>query len=395
MSSWSEVLIVVILIIAIFYLIDYMLLTTSDRYYSKINNDNDINTANTYLSFAKHRIRRTPLENYRIGNVYDFILKKPNRAHEYYIQALQQVRNNNDEHTEFIRTRLRDRVVVDREAELDDVKYNIFNLHELDHELHNLEEILQQIYKNTESEKSSKTIEDRIKWEGDGQNVHDSNINDEIKQQYDYILDCNRDKFLWDFDDIKNYILNIYKPASEYEKNNIQPALDMLEYIRTANGNIVKLNTSEQVFVSNVFTKIYNESDEKNHQTLMENFLLNLKDSNGSWTPVCITGRVTRIMSSFAGIDDTNPNLGILKSKPVLRNEILAKAADVRNRILESCPESLQKKYNNATSDDEVQDLEKKMKQEIQHRIYMDYADIRAEDGRFIDNLLNEINASI
>lgn len=388
--SLIEVLFIVVIIIVIFYIVDSILYVSSNNYYMHIDNDNDVSLANTYLYMAESRLKKSPLENYRIGNVYDFILKNPRKAHTYYVQAIRQSVNNTDD-AEFIHTRLRDRENINHEAEIDDVKYDIFNLRELDNELKELEDVLQKVY-----ETKDETIEDKIKWKSDGQNVHDTNINDEIKRQYDYIAKCNTDLYIWDINDIKNYISTTYSAnANETEKQNIQPAIDTLDYICNAKANIMKLGVAERLFVSNVFTKIFNEPDDNKRKILMENFLLNLKESGGELVPVCVTGRVTRIMSSFAGADENNPELGILKSKPVIRNEILSKAADTRNKILDSCSTEQRKKYDNSCNDEETQNLETQIKYEITKRIHNDYSEMYKDDPKFIDSLLGEITSTI
>jgi hypothetical protein len=409
--AWVISLIVVVLLI--FYLFDIYTFNSSLRLYNQIDNDNDRDSANLYLSYAKNRIKRSPLENYRIGNVYDFMLKDNDMAHEYYLQAINQIIDTPDENAQFIQTRLRDRIDINDIFEIDDTKYNIFNLDELDNELQELERALTNMHAHNINDAdnngyygsfgsntlpdSKKSLEERIQWKSDSQNVHDSNINNELRKGYEQIKDDNRHNFLWEIPDIENYIRYTYsQEADDSELRNVTPALKMLEYIDSKKStNIMKLNTSEREFVSNVFTKIYNEPDTNKRKTLMENFMLNLKESYSNGSPVCITGRTTRIMTSFADMDDSNPTLGMLKAKPVIRNEMLLKAADIRNKLFDNASEEIQDKYNKAISDNDTNTLEDSMKKEIRQMIHADYAELEANDKNFVKGVIEEIEASL
>lgn len=375
----------------------------SIQLYNQIDNDNDKDSANLYLSYAQNRIKRTPLENYRIGNVYDFMLKDDLTAHQYYLQAINQARDTPDENAYFIQTRLRDRVDINNIFEHDDAKYNLFNLNQLDTELQELEAALANIYdtshngKNKYDTNEKKTLEDKVQWKSDSQNVHDNNINNELRKGYEQIKRDNHMSFLWEIPDIQNYINYTYaKDADINELKNVKPALKMLDYIyRQSPTDIVKLQTPEREFISNVFTKIYNEPSSNKRKTLLENFMLNLKESYSNGSPVCITGRTTRIMTSFADMDDSNPALGILKSKPVIRNEILLKAADIRNKIFDTASLNVQDKYNKSISDTETKTLEDSMIKEIKYMVSSDYAELEASDKKFIDGIIDEIEQSL
>jgi hypothetical protein len=180
--------------------------------------------------------------------------------------------------------------------------------------------------------------------------------------------------------------------ADPAEIHNVEPALNMLNYINVQHApSITKIDASEKTFIGNVFTKIYNEKDKKRQKTLMENFLLNLKDSYGEGVPVCITGRTTRILTTFADMDNENPTLGILTSKPVIRNEILTKAASVRNKVLEEATPEIQRKYNDGVTDCETEYLEKTILENIHKMINADYVDLCKNDAKFIKSVIDDV----
>lgn len=369
------------------------------KLYNKIDAANDRNRANEFLRHAKSKSKRTPIENYRIGNVYDLILKDDVKAHSYYTQAVNQSIDTRNEDSFFIWTRLRDRVDINHMFEADDAKYDIFNLNELDLELKELEVALLSVYdanKNSQTE-DKKNLEERVRWVTDNQNVHDKNINNSLKKGYDQIKYENEYNFMWEIGNIIDYIRDIYSiEADEAELKNVEPAVKMLEYINKNGGlTIMKLKDTERNFVSNVFTKIFNEQDGKKRKTMLENFILNLKDSYSNGTPVCITGRTARIMSSFTNMDDTNSELGILKDKPIIRNEILSKAASVRNKIYDAAPKDIQDKYNKSIRDDDTKKLESDIMHGIISMINNDYYEMKNTDQDFIGSVIKEIELSI
>lgn len=389
----------IIIIFLILYLVDTYTSNNSNKLYNEIDNDNDKEKADMFINSVNKRIKKSTIDNYRIGNIYDFVMHDDNKAHEFYLQAIDQAKNEPDEDALFVQTRLRDRIQINDIFEIDDTKYNIFNLNALDTELRDLEDTLTRIYEKELYKKPDvpKKLEERVIWISDSQNVHDSNINNALRDGYEQIKKENNGNFLWDINDIINYIQHIYSKESDFtELHNIEPAIDMLHYINTRGANnIVKLNTTEKDFVSNVFTKIYNEPEQQKRKTMMENFMLNLKESYGAGTPVCITGRITRIMTSFSDMDTNNPSLGILKAKPVIKNEIFLKAASIRNKIIDKADKETQDKYNNGVYDKCVEDLENNIKIQIKNMIHADYYKLVKEDPKFIEGIIEEINASL
>ncbi len=391
----TGIIFIIILCVMLLFFIDACIKSNTNQMYENMNND--VETAERYIYNSSIRPLRTPLENYRIGNIYDFMLNDNEKAHDYYLEAIVQTLQNPTEDALFIHTRLQDRININDIFETDDNKYDLFNLQQLDDELKELENAINAIYLNKKNNDGPKTIEDRIQWKSDSQNVHDNNINNELYEGYKKIVLENRNNFLWEIPNIREYIQNIYsKEADSNELHNIQPAIHMLDYIYNRGAdNIMKLGTNERAFIGQIFTKIYNENDKQKRKNMMENFMLNLKDSYADGTPVCITGRITRIMSSFSDMDDENPLLGIFKTKPLIRNEILTKAAAIRNRIYESASDNIKNKYDNSITDRDTEDLENSMKAHISRMINTDYGDLEKSDPKFIQTVVSEIENSL
>jgi hypothetical protein len=386
---------IIITLMILCYLYDeYVLSNSCKTIYNSIDNDNDINMANQYINYATSKYNKTPIDNYRIANIYDFVLHDTKNANNYYKKSINQIKQNPAfDNNYFIKDRIRDRIIINNKSEIDDNKFNINDLNEIEMELNDLEEILE-----TEIYESDKKIEDKITWTEDSQNVHDSNINNELKDQFDSIKKFNdtNDIYIWNFDDIICFIKDYSKEINDLDKKNIPDAIKMMEYINTHNCYVTKIDSGITLLMSHVFSYI-NTHEEKKRKVMIENLILNLKESYKNGTPVCITGQVTRILSSIADIDETGsiPGLGILKSKTVIKNEILAKAGNIRNNIVKSYPEDTQKKYNESISCKEVNELEDHIKFDIENMIKKDYYDLWNSDKQWINNIIKEIYSCI
>jgi hypothetical protein len=334
--------------------------------------------ASNYVNFSKFKFNK-PIDDFRIGHIYDYVFHDNKNATKYYKKALKKIKKKRDPDGEFIKTKLRDRQILNQVAEIDD---NIIWL-----DLNDFvpdDDPQQNIIKPADN---VNIPEIKTYWVSDSQNVHDTNINNELKSQYDLITNYNitNNIYIYSYNDIMAYLLNIYPTeCNEMDKNNIEPAISMLEYIQKHNGNIMKLDTNETYFIQQVFSKIM--AADNMRITMLENFVLNLKQSWNENIPVCITGRTTRILSSFAFCD---AGIGILKSKQVIKNEIFAKAGTIQNKIINDYPPNIQEKYNNG--DDDMKYIDCRINEEIKKMVYNDYAD--SVDGDFLSDVLQEIHS--
>jgi hypothetical protein len=352
------------------------MLRNSSHIYNSIDNDNDTAVAGRYLFYAQNRYIRDPIDNYRIGNIYDFVLRDTKKAQDYYLHAIDQIRQTPSADAPFIINRLEDRININYAAEEDDHQLILDQLITLNDELRDLN-----------LPQSDPGL--RITWTSDSQNVHDSNINNEMRDDYERIKEFNRANgvYVWSAAEMIDFFTNVYNPA-ENERLNVPDAIKMIEYIVVKNGTISKLQTDEINFLCDVFSRIQYEQPQK---AMIENLVLNLKESYGNGRPMCITGRTARILSSFAGFDE----IGIFKSKPVLKNEIFAKAGAVRNRIYEAAGEELRKKYDEGVDDPDTTSLIKNMHDDVTTMVLTDYKDLYAADTAFVNKILEEIYGTL
>jgi hypothetical protein len=380
-----------ILIVCIFLLLviyDNYLELRCKNIYTSIDNDNDITHAKSYLSYARAKYKRTALDNYRIGNMYDFVLHDQENATNYYKEAIKEV-DVNDNQTTYIRDRIRDRIRINNDVEDDDNQYNMINLIELAEAIRESEKTVEQ------SLYSRRPIETHITYINDAQNVHDSNINNNIRDQFNHIhkFNTNNDVVIWQYPTIIEYLDQTYRNAPETkEVENINDAVAMLKHISKYDDTISKINMKESAYIEHIFSRIMAERDESKRSILLENLVANLKECySGSNRPVCTTGRLTRVMTSFADI--YGDGVGVLKTIQVVKNEIYAKSASIRDRILEQTSPGLLEKYNDDIKDDEVIALIDQMKAEVNTMLNNDYAEF-IQDDKILQEIRLEIYAT-
>lgn len=332
---------IIVIVILVCFLLIYQ--QYKKRYAAEIFNSikHDYDIVNS-RKFVKYAPVSTSVDQYKLASIYDIVLKDFPKAQHYYRKALKNNPNG------FVTTKIADRLQLP-------VPYPEEYSYEIQQDLLNY-------FNNVAKSKSApKKLEKKVSWVSDSQNVHDSHINTQIKNNFK-IISTNE---AWSPSRCLSF-LEVYKSKCDsQEKHNIENGSKMLKYIFDTPNNkstIMHLNgISEKQFIGHVFAKIAEMPEEK-QKTLMENLMLNLADSYGKGSPVCITGRTTRVLSTFDGNDI---GVEMFKSKPAIRNEILLKSANIRNKILDACDTELKAKYEKGTEDAETNNIIQKIKTEI------------------------------
>lgn len=384
------------IIIVLYYMINFLLNNICNKKYTNIDNDNDIEKARDFINYSNFKFKNSDIDNYRLGNIYDFVLNDTQTANKYYTNAMYQ--SVNTDNSTFIRDRIRDRIYINEEAENDDNKYTREDINQLREELNKLDNSIKKQLSKKENKKNK--IDSKVKWESISQNVHDSNINNETKNQFIRIKKIVDKKmiYLWEYYDIISFIMNCDSDINHHDAKNIPDAIAMLNIIKERNSNIMKINMKEPLYIRYIFSYMMTYKKERRN-TILENFILNLKECycKGK-SPLCITGRFTRMISIFADCENENSDisgLGILKSQQVIKNEILLKSGTIRNKHLESSPEKIVSDYNNSVENPEVKKLEDDIKYKIKQQVLQDYSLYYKENPDFINSVLQEVYSCI
>lgn len=307
------------------------------------------------------------LDHYRLGEVKMFNLDQA-EALDHYNQALQVIlfgdahANQNQNHARqvFVADRIRDNARVAQNVPLEQ-KAHFVAVH------------LAQQPQNLNAT--------RTEWIADGQNVHDSTLNAEVKAQYMKLRDQNGPV------DVAGAMDEIYKwiptiKSNSVNKENINDGL----YNMNRGNNSPNLNgDSESALLAHVWTRI-KHSD--NSRELKEAFAQQLSDCKG----VCLDGRISRVMSSFAKLDKDDPNLGIFKTKEVYRHEMLDNMGAIVKKQVERAPKEVQDDFNNNKQTDQVKELQAHIKEQLNEKAE-EYKDKLPEEQR--TSLLNAALESV
>lgn len=134
-----------------------------------------------------------------------------------------------------------------------------------------------------------------------------------------------------------------------------------------------------------VWNRIHSNINVKNRNVLKQNLFNELAECIEYGEPVCIKGRIVRLIDVLNGVD---PEVSI-KPKWALNEEMLTRAAQLRNDAIARAPDGVRNALNSPNpTPDQVQLSQKfyeKFKRELVHDFYRDYVD----SGLMSKELLN------
>jgi hypothetical protein len=229
----------------------------------------------------------------------------------------------------------------------------------------------------------------------DIQNVHDTKLNKDLQTTYYKIKSYNDND-----PNVSEYTLN---GLTNYVGSSGNPnAAKALNTMLSTNQTITSIGASEKNILLNTWRRINstdNVAQKENLQEALVEGLASCTEGNvmGSGL-VCDTGRVSRVIGSFATLDK-DPEVGNLKTKPMLRNAAIMKAGQIiQNSIKQHTDRDLINAYNtgnytsNATEKN-VQQYEQQLKSEIDSVLTTDYAN--EIDAPELANIIAESQAGV
>lgn len=245
-----------------------------------------------------------------------------------------------------------------------------------------LAEITPIIRRDTATRMGNMPLSQRITYHNDAQNVHDTQINNDLRDQIKKMSDENDTSIGNTYEYVRNIILN----ANDKTPEKRAKAIDVLDSIEKNNSLVLAINMRESDVLKLVCDRI-ESSFNKEHRDDMKNMLIDaLNDCMENGHLVCVNGRVNHIVSSLATLDASS-DIGMLRTKEILRNECFEKAAEIRNKILDESPEMM-KQYNNGN--EEISD---KIRKSIENILISTYANKIKKDD--LDVIIIECKASI
>jgi tetratricopeptide (TPR) repeat protein len=290
----------------------------------------------------------------RKGVIYQHNLKNPQKAKECYQRALTLLKTEKNNNYIHVTDRIIDNIRLGNANQMEPLALRAEELQEhfIVSDLYALATKKKPL--ETSSDKA-KVIEQKIEYNSDPQNVHDSTINNDFLTQYNRIKKYNNDEGIY-------YDIKTFSPSN---KN----VINVIKSFDNKTFTSLIGNDSSREFINHIYTRIMSKDNIKNRDKLLEMLETQLKDcatsNNGI---VCIAGRHTRLLSTFATLDK-DPSLGILRSKEMIRNELLNDAAQIVERGIgekSKTPKNIIDEYNNNIESPGVLELKAKMAAEIE-----------------------------
>lgn len=341
--------------------------------FSNLNGEEYDEVAQNALRYGESIENPRAIDHYQMGAVYLLNAKEPQKAHEHFMQALDQVIKGkvNTRDTPFIIERI------------DDFNNNFMefpNLEELPIQeamLAHYEAVRKHAdvtYKRKselragDPDFASKLLLSRQTWKTDSQNVHDSAAYTEIEEQFLQVREENRNlpkKDLRNYDELTNWLrVKAAEKAddSSYKVDKVLSFLNNNYPLKSIRGDV-----NEQDVIVNVWRRAHDPDNIGAKEQIKEAMLDSVVDCVEGDTVVCITGRTAKIWKSLATLDK-NPKIGIIKTKQALRNEIFEKAAAIVAEHVGTdglASEQLKNDYNNSENTAQVQDIIEVMRGKI------------------------------
>jgi hypothetical protein len=149
-------------------------------------------------------------------------------------------------------------------------------------------------------------------------------------------------------------------------------ALSTIDAINKDNTKIVETGMSEKDILALVWNRMHSRDNKRNMENLKESLIYQLNDCQVDNVPVCPSGRMARIISSLNFVD-ANPELGHLKPKWAVKEELNTVAAKIRDRILQESSSEEKQAYLSLTPSATGEKITDKIKKEIEITVHKDY----------------------
>jgi len=441
MTIFLDVILIVIIIVFLWVLtviiVDFV--CDVDAEYAKISCDRPDTHSKRVVRKLLKRNKRTALDEYRIGAIYEHNIGEQNEARKHYANAINILREQTHEQEpeyNFIIDRIEDAIARQTEidnivgdltvdirddlyddfardaAAIDGLRYIEFEInrlfpvdHTIDRDTNPLlvldtirENVSANARKTPQETPRAERIEQKIKWNVDPQNVHDSNVTSNLSELYNKLVKLNDvSGSSMTHINAEKYAIDAITSSPRHSADEKNAALTALQHVMTTNGNISSIRSPnkavcERDVLSAICGRIKNDDNAKNSDELniaLTDALINCKE-NGKF--VCTTGRVSRILTCIARLDK-DPDLGVVNTRESLRNEAYKIAADVRDKKLSNITSELREKYDKNGDDEDVTNLVKLIQDDIRAEITAKMSDQMAEKD--LKNVISESISSV
>jgi hypothetical protein len=312
-----------------------------------------------------------PIDHYRLGQVYLLNARNPAQAHHHFQQALEQIRDENviGADTPFILGRIGDfndlfMDFPEIQTELPLQQAALAHFERQMNQLKNIEKKKME-FKDDDPEFTQKTILSRQDWQSDSQNVHDSTIYQLLQNQINRVRDENAnlsDIQVHGYNEAVGYVRSKFKNTDKIQ--DIEKVISVLNddhYVGHLSG------LSEQDVITAIWQRSFDPENKKNAQQIRDSLCDAVNDCVENGHVVCMTGRTSKVWQALARLDKQE-DIGVLKTKQAIRNEIFQRSAKIVDDYIGdngSASLMLKEAYNKGENTEQVKELTECMKTQI------------------------------
>ena len=250
------------------------------------------------LHIYENKPVKRAIDHYQIAAEYDYTLGDRQLAYDHYLQALQMARETPVD-TQFILERIGMRIQHPRDE---------------DHQF------ALDLQRHWDIARAATPVAPGAAWHEDTQNVHDTLLSDTVVANYRQLQRDGASVAATPLDDIMRSL-----QENHHGDSTLEGAVQMLGYINRHNCSITKLNDTEPRLVQEVWKQVQRVGT----RDIRQSFCTSLHDSWNGGSPHCVTGRNSRVIQSLAYMIPDRPQMGQLKTREALRNEIFHQAGRI------------------------------------------------------------------
>jgi hypothetical protein len=257
--------------------------------------------------------------------------------------------------------------------------------------------------KITNSKLPAKVAEQILYFEGrdipnDPQNVHDSQVAEDMRQIYQRIATKNRTNNVQGEKHGEEVVTEIQAAINKFPFTGHRRD-DALRTAKRMSGDDIKMSLggSEREILINTWLRINDPENKKNRGSLKEAFMDSLASGIENKAEVCTMGRCSRVIGSLATLDKDPVIARPAKTAEILRNEVFMKSHKIIERTLLEYPKHVADAYQdpksvNDTNRKQISELEVALRTNIEKEIRGDYQHVKPN---VLDNLIKDAQAGV
>jgi len=310
------------------------------------------------------------IDHYRVGAVYLLNARDPVRAHTHFRDALDQIIHGlvDTREAPFIIDRIQDfnNHFVDF-VDIDDLPIQQAMMIQFENQANQLKQVskVKKEIQKDDPEFIQKTLLSRRDWHLDSQNVHDTAVYTELKDQLHDVMESNKkikNAHLHDYNEAINWLRVKYKNDSDKLKK-LNSVVSFINF----NYPVEFAGCNEQDIITAIWQRTFDPANERNAKEMREALGDAILDCVERDHVVCLTGRSSKVWQALARLDK-NEELGVLKTKEAVRNEIYERSAKIVDDFVGengSTSLLLKEAYNRSDETEQVKELAECIKSQI------------------------------